>query len=130
MNAPPDQVAATVVFPVNRSRNPITLSPAVLGVPSVADHEMVVWVTSCGVHAPVIVQIGFGFRASVTSARTVPGAPCITSSASWVAGAPVQPACMAAHAGTATGLGAGDGDGEGVGAGLGEGLGVGLGVGL
>jgi hypothetical protein len=42
----------------------------------------------------------------------------------------VQLACMAAHAGTATGLGAGDGDGEGVGEGLGEGLGVGLGVGL
>ena len=44
----------------------------------------------------------------------------------------MQPACMAAHAGTATGLGAedGEGEGEGVGEGLGEGLGVGLGVGL
>jgi hypothetical protein len=67
---------------VKRSRNPITLSPAVLGVPSVADHEIVVWVTSCGVHGPVIVQMGFGFRASVTSASTVAGDPCITSNAS------------------------------------------------
>src|SRR6202521_1623958 len=130
MNAPPDQLAATVVFPVNRSRNPITLSPAVLGVPSLADHEIVVWVTSCGVHGPVIVQIGRGFRASVTSARTLVGEPCITSNASCVAGAPVQLACMAAHAGTDTGLGAGEGDGEGLGEGLGDGLGVGLGVGL
>jgi hypothetical protein len=42
----------------------------------------------------------------------------------------VQLACMAAHAGTATGLGAGDGDGEGLGEGLGDGLGVAVGVGL
>src|SRR5258708_38339460 len=75
MNAPPDHVAATVVLPVNRSRNPITLSPAADGPPSVADHEIVVWVTSsrCCVHGPVIVQIGLGFRAAATSARTVAG---------------------------------------------------------
>jgi hypothetical protein len=44
----------------------------------------------------------------------------------------VQFACMAAHAGTATGLGGagGDGDGEGLGEGLGDGLGDGLGEGL
>jgi hypothetical protein len=42
----------------------------------------------------------------------------------------VQLACMAAHAGTATGLGAGGGDGEGLGLGLGVGDGLGLGVGL
>src|SRR5258708_40363740 len=77
-----------------------------------------------------MVQTGLGFRASVTSARTVAGEPCITSKASWVAGAPEQLACMAAHAGTATGLGSGDGEGDGLGAGLGVGDGRALGVGL
>lgn len=42
----------------------------------------------------------------------------------------MQLACMAAHAGIATGLGAGEGDGEGLGEGLGDGLGVAIGVGL
>ena len=64
------------------------------------------------------------------SARTVAGEPCMTNSASWVAGAPVQLACMAAHAGTDGGLGAAVGEGEGVGVGVGVGLGGGLGVAL
>src|SRR5258708_21391615 len=76
-----------------------------------------------------MVQMGLGFRASVASGRTVAGEPCITSKASWVAGAPEQLACMAAHAGTATGLGAGDGEGDGLGAGLGVGDGLALGLG-
>ncbi len=46
MNEPPDQVAATVELPVNTSRAATTLSPAAPGLPSVADHEIVVWVTS------------------------------------------------------------------------------------
>src|SRR5258708_9895031 len=104
MNAPPDHVAATVVLPVNRSRNPITLSPAADGPPSVADHEIVVLVTSssCCVHGPVIVQIGLGFRASVTSARTVAGEPCITSKNSLVARGPQQPAGVASPPRAAT----------------------------
>jgi hypothetical protein len=42
----------------------------------------------------------------------------------------VQFACIAAHAGTATGLGGAAGDGEGLGDGVGDGLGDGLGVGV
>jgi hypothetical protein len=95
----------------------------------VADHEIEVCVTSCGVPAPVIVQIGRGLRASLTSASTVPGEPCITRRASCVAGPLVQLACMAAHAGTATGLAGAGGDGLGLSAGDGDGLGLGLGLG-
>jgi hypothetical protein len=73
----------------------------------------------------VIVQMGFGLRASVTSASTGDVEPCITNSASCVAGAPGQELCRAAQAGTARGLAAGDGDGEGVGVGVGDGLGEG-----
>jgi hypothetical protein len=87
-------------------------------------------VTSCGDQEPVIVQMGRGFRASVTSARIGVVEPCITNSASWVPGAPVQLACKAAHAGTATGLGGAGAVGDGLGDGLGVGVGVGLGVGL
>jgi hypothetical protein len=57
----------------------------------------------------------------------VAGEPCITTNASCVAGAPVQLACIAAQAGTATGLGGAGG--EGVGDGLGNALGVGVGDG-
>src|ERR1700682_2379448 len=123
MKAPPVQLAATVEGPVNRSSTPMRLSPGVPGAPWVADHEIVVCVTSCGIPGPVIVQIGRGFLASLTSARTVAGEPCMITRASCVAGAPVQVACMAAQAGTATGLASGAGDG------LGVGLGVGVGVG-
>lgn len=129
MNPPPDQVATTAEVPVNRSRTPTRLFPGVPGMPCVADQEIVVWVTSCGVAGPVIVQIARGFRASVTSARTGVAEPCMTSSASWVAGCPGQLARMAAQAGTATGLGTGVGDGLGVGVGLGLGSGVGVGLG-
>ena len=75
-------------------------------------------------------QMGRGLRASVTSARIGVVEPCITNSASWVAGAPVQLACRAAHAGTATGLGGAEGEGDGLGDGLGDGVGDGVGVGL
>jgi hypothetical protein len=69
-----------------------------------------------------------GLRASETSARTGDVEPCMISSASCVAGAPGQLACMAAHAGTVIGLGDGTGDGEGLGVGLGDGLGEGVGL--
>src|SRR5258708_4756352 len=131
MNPPPDQVATTAEVPVNRSRTPTRLFPGVPGMPCVADQEIVVWVTSCGVAGPVIVQIARGFRASVTSARAGVAEPCITSSASWVAGCPGQLARMAAQAGTATGLGTGVGDGPGgvVGRWAGPGVWAGLGDG-
>ncbi|MHB8613730.1 MAG: hypothetical protein ACYDAL_15110 [Candidatus Dormibacteraceae bacterium] len=54
----------------------------------------------------------------------------MSSRASCVAGTPVQLACMAAQAGTATGLARGGGDGLGVGVGVGDGLGLELGEGL
>jgi hypothetical protein len=96
----------------------------------VADHEIIVCVTSWGVAGPLMVQMARGLRASVTSAMTGVAEPCMTSRASWVAGFPGQVAFMAAHAGTATGLGGGDGLGEGLGEGLGSGgVGAGLGVG-
>src|SRR5258706_16479436 len=101
MNPPPDHLAATVELPVNRSRAATTLSPAAPGLPSVADHEIVVWVTSSAVHEPVIVQIGRGLRTSVMSARTVAGEPCMTSKASWVAGAAVDDAGKEGLAGPA-----------------------------
>src|SRR6202165_2508617 len=131
MNPPPDHVATTDEVPVNRSRTATRLFPGVPGMPWVADQEIIVWVTSCGVAEPVIVQIARGLRASITSARTGVVEPCMTSRASWVAGVPGQVACMAAQAGTATGLGTGVGEGlgDGLGVGLGSGVGVGLGEG-
>ena len=101
------------------------------GDPFVADHEIAVWVISCGDDdEPLSVQMGWGFLASATSARIGLVEPCITRSASSVAGAPGQLAWMAAQAGTAIGLGSGTGEGDGLGEGLGEGLGDGLGEGL
>ena len=78
----------------------------------------------------MIVQMGFGLRASVTSARTGVVEPCITSSASCVAGAPGQEPCSAAQAGTERGIADGEGEGEGAGVGVGDGLGEGEDVGL
>ena len=46
MKPPPDQVAATVEMSLNRSRTAMTLVPAVPGLPWVAYHEIMVWVTS------------------------------------------------------------------------------------
>src|ERR1700682_4229971 len=111
MKAPPVQLAATVEGPVNRSSTPMTLSPGVPGLPWVADHEIVVCVTSCGIPAPVIVQIGRGLRAALTSRKALAGGPWLTHRASLVAGAPLQVALIAAQAGPATGLASGDGDG-------------------
>src|SRR6202171_1888085 len=131
MNPPPDHVATTEDVPVNRSRTATRLLPGVPSMPCVADHEIIVWVTSCGVAVPVIVQIARGLRASVTSARTGVVEPCMTRRASCVAGVPGQVARMAAQAGTATGVGRGVGEGlgEGLGVGLSSGVGVGLGEG-
>jgi hypothetical protein len=64
--------------------------------------------------------------ASETSASTIDVDPCITSSASWADGCPVQLADIAAHVGTS---GVGDGTGDGLGVGLGDGLGDGEGEG-
>jgi hypothetical protein len=103
------------------------LGPGVPGLPCVADQDTVVWVTSCGCQDPVKVQIVRGLRASVTSATIGFLAPCIRTTASAAAGDPEHVACIAAQAGTATGLGVGEAVGEGDGDGLGVGLGEGLG---
>jgi hypothetical protein len=126
MKPPPCQLAATDEVPVKRSRATITLAPGVPGLPSVADHDTLVWVTSCGCHEPVSVQIVLGFRASVTSATTGLVAPCITSTASAAAGGAEQVARIAAQAGTSVGLGIGEAVGDGLGVGLAEGVGLGL----
>ncbi len=70
-----------------------------------------------------MLQIVRGCAGSVTSARTGCVAPWRLISASWVAGAPEQVACMAAHEGTVTGVGVGPGVGVGLGEGLGDSLG-------
>ena len=70
MNPPPVQPAASALVPVNRSRVAITLAPGVPGLPCVADHDTICWLTSCGVHEPVIVQMVRGCTGSVTSAST------------------------------------------------------------
>src|SRR5216684_1825122 len=66
---PPVQLAASALVPVNISRVAITLDPGVPGLPWVADHEIICWLTSCGVQEPVIVQIVRGCSGSMTSAR-------------------------------------------------------------
>jgi len=76
MKPPPDQLATTVLVPVNRSRTAMTLVPDALGLPWLAYQEIIVWVTSCGEKLPPLMpQIVFGVLASVTSARTGLGAP-------------------------------------------------------
>jgi len=88
-------------------------------------------VISCGGEVePLRVQMGWGFVASVTSATMGLAEPCITSSASCVAGAPGQLAWIAAQDGTAIGLGTGMGDGDALGDGLGEAARDGLAEGL
>src|SRR5438270_9055124 len=117
----------TAVEPENMSRRTSTLWPDWPGF-SDAHHEIIRWVTSFGDHAPLSWQICFGWLASVTSARISAGEPLITRSASFAAGARVQVALMAAHAGT-SGVGEGEGEGDGLGEGLGLGLGDGEGAG-
>src|SRR5712692_562116 len=80
------------------------------------------WVTSCGVHEPVMVQMVRGCTGSVTSASTGWVDPCTVMRASCAAAAPGQLACIAAHEGTATGLADGLGVGLSVGVGLSDGL--------
>src|SRR5258708_29002265 len=82
---PPVQLAASALVPVNMSRVAITLAPGVPGAPWVADHEIICWLTSCGVHEPVIVQIVRGWRGSVTPPRTCFVDPCMVTSASCAA---------------------------------------------
>ena len=48
MKLPPDQLAAMVEVPVNRSSTAITLVPPAVGEPCVACQEIIVWVTSWG----------------------------------------------------------------------------------
>src|SRR5713226_6834479 len=126
MKPPPCQPVAIDDVPVKRSRTTITLAPGVLGLPCVADHDTLVWVTSWGCHEPVSVQIVRGFRASVTSATIGFVAPCMTSTASAAAGDAEQVARIAAQAGTSVGLGIGEavGVGDGLGVGLAEGVGL------
>jgi hypothetical protein len=130
MKPPPVQPATTLATPVKRSSATMTLLPAESALPRLADQETMVWVTSWGLDEPVNEQILRGLRGSDTSARIGLDDPCITSSASWVAGPPVQLACMAAHEGTPSGVADGLGEGLGLGDGLGEGEGEGLGLGL
>src|SRR5712664_4474232 len=131
MKPPPDQVAATVEVPVKRSSTATTLVPALLGLPWVADHEIIVWVTSCGWNdPPLIPQSVRGTLALETSARTGLAAPWSSSTASCGAGVLTQLACRAAQAGTTTGLGSGLGEGIGLGLGLSCGLATGLVVGV
>jgi len=95
------------------------------GLPCVADHEIIVCVTSCGwKDPPLIPQSVRGALAFDTSARTGLAAPWSCSTASWAAGVLTQLACMAAHEGTATGLGSALGEGEGLGVGVSSGLGL------
>lgn len=76
MKPPPDQLAATVLVPVKRSSTAMTLVPAVPGLPCVADHEIIVWVTSWGEKLPPLIPHRVrGALALVTSARTGLGAP-------------------------------------------------------
>ena len=77
MKAPPDQDVATVDVPVTRSRTAIKLVPGAPGEPCVADHEIIVWVTSCVARCqlPEIEQMVFGFLGSVTSATIGFGPP-------------------------------------------------------
>jgi hypothetical protein len=91
----------------------------------VADHEIICWLTSCGVHEPVIVQIVWGCSGSVTSARTGWLDPCKVTSASCAAGPPEQLACMVAQDGTTAGLAGGLALGEATGVGDWVGLAVG-----
>src|SRR2546430_11260840 len=114
MNRPPCQLAMRAIVPEKRSIVASTLGPGVLGV-CVADHEIIRWVTSSGDQLPLIVQIVLGCVASVTSARTLVVEFCITSTASWAAGEPVQLDDIVAHAGTETALGVGVGEGNGLG---------------
>src|SRR5262249_30283279 len=121
MNAPPDHEVATADVPVTRSSTPIRLVPGPDGEPCVADHEIMVWVTSCvaSCQLPEIEQSVRGFLASVTSATTGLAPPWSFSSASALVGGLAQLACMAAQAGTTRGTGDGDGLGDGEGDGLG-----------
>src|SRR5689334_892667 len=112
MNRPPFQLATVVAPPpANRSRVSSMLGPACPGV-CVALQEIIRWVTRCGCALPLMVQMVCGCVASVTSARTVAGAPCMTSSASCEVGWPVQLALIAAQVGTCEPVAVGEGEGE------------------
>lgn len=123
MNPPPDHVAATVDAPLKRSRTAIMLVPGVDGLPWLAYHEIIVWVTSSGWKFPPLMPHSvLGAFASETSARTGFGAPCSRSTASAGAAGLTQLPCSAAQAGTTTGPGPTLGEGDGLGVGLANGL--------
>ena len=127
MNPPPDHVAATVDVPLKRSSTAITLVPELPGLPCVANHEIIVCVTSWGEKDPPLMpQIVRGDLGLVTSASTGLGAPWSSRTASSATGLPPQLACRAAQAGTTTGLGWGLGEGDGLGLGVSVGVALGL----
>ena len=127
MKPPPDQVAATVDVPVNRSSTAITLVPGASTPPWVAYQEIMVWVTRTGWKVPPLIpQSVRGAFASETSARTGLAAPWSWSTASCAVGALTQLPWRAAHAGTTTGLGSTVGDADALGVGIGLGVGGGL----
>src|SRR5256885_16945214 len=106
----------------------MTLVPGAPGLPCVAYHEIMVWVTSSGWKLPPLMpQSVWGAVAVETSASTGLGEPCRSSTASWPAGWLEQWACRAAQAGAGTrrGFRLGGREGPGVSAGRGVRLGGG-----
>src|SRR5256885_15117380 len=109
----------------------MTLVPGAPGLPCVAYHEIMVWVTSSGWKLPPLMpQSVWGAVAVETSASTGLGEPCRSSTASCPAGWLEQWACRAAQAGAETGLGSGVGGGGGLGGSDGRGGGGGGGGGV
>jgi len=82
MRPPPVHCALTVDVPEKRLSVAMTLAPAVPEDPMVADHEIIVCVTSWDCHAPARVQRVWGLTGSLTSASTVALEPCMTARAS------------------------------------------------
>src|SRR5438105_13069395 len=101
MKPPPDHLAATVEVPVNKSSTAMRLVPAVLGLPWVADQEIMVWVASCGWKLPALMpQSVCGGLAVETSASTGVHEPWRSITASCGGGWPVKWTGRAARART------------------------------
>jgi hypothetical protein len=138
MKPPPCHVATTALIPEKTSRVTMALVPGAPPWPWLAYQATMVWVTGCGFHAPLNVQMISGWRGSVTSAKTGMDVPCMTNTASWAVDDDEHVAVIAAHEGTEAGLATGlgvedgrvDGDADGLGDGVGLGLATGDGVGL
>jgi len=133
MKPPPCHMATTALMPEKTSRVTTALVPGAPPWLCVADQATMVWVTNCGFHEPLKVQMVCGWRGSVTSARAGMVDPCMTNTASWAVEDAEQVAVMAAQEGTAaglaTGLGVEDGSDEGDAGGLADGVGLGLATG-